>query len=149
MRCVAADPYIAAARFRRFRARRVTHERLFELADVVTVHTPLTLETRGMIGAREIARMRPGAWIVNCARGGIVDEAALLAALREGRLTGAAIDTWMSEPGGNPALLAHPAVIGTPHVGAATRQAKQRLVTYMARAVSRFLARRVADGRLR
>ena len=142
MRVVACDPYIARERFREHRARRLELHRVLEVADVVTLHTPLTDETRGFIGAREIARMRRGAWLVNCARGGLVDEAALKVALDEERLTGAALDTWVGEPAPDPALVRHPRVLGTPHVGAATVQCKARLVEFMVREVRRFLARR-------
>lgn len=142
MKVLACDPYIERARFRAHAARALVLPGLLELADVVTLHTPLTDETRGFIGARELARMRPGSWLVNCARGGLVDETALLAALDAGHLSGAAIDTWMDEPSPAPLLIQHPAVLGTPHVGAATRQAKARLVSYMVREVERFLRRR-------
>lgn len=142
MRVIACDPYIPRARFRARGARPRTLRQLLTECDVLTLHTPLTDETRGMIGAAEIAMLRPGAWIVNCARGGIVQEDALLAALELGQIAGAAIDVWMGEPDVNRELLEHPAVLGTPHVGAATRQAKARLVTMMVEAVGAWLEKR-------
>ena len=141
MKTLACDPYIARARFTEYACRPLPLPRLLELAQVVTLHTPLTAETRGFIGAPELARMRDGAWLINCARGGLVDETALLAALNAGRLTGAAIDTWVGEPTPRADLVNHERVLGSAHIGAATVQAKARLVTYMAREVQKFLSR--------
>jgi phosphoglycerate dehydrogenase-like enzyme len=96
---VAYDPYVGDARFQLLRVRRAaTLEELLDACDVLTVHTPLTDETRGMIGRRELARLSPGAVVVNMARGGIVDEAALAAALAGGQLRGAVLDVFTAEP---------------------------------------------------
>ena len=93
-------------------------------ADVVTLHVPLTPQTRHMIGAAQLARMKRGAYLVNTARGGLIDEAALAAALKEGRLAGAALDVFETEPvaAGHP-LAALPNVVLTPHIAAGTRDA--------------------------
>ena len=91
---------------------------LLEESDVVSLHVPLAPETRRLIGAPEIARMRRGAILVNTARGGLVDEAALLAALREGRLGGAGLDVRAEEPPADASLAALPTVVATPHVAA-------------------------------
>src|SRR5205823_6676753 len=93
--------------------------------DYITVHTPLTRETRGLLGEEAFAQVKPGVRVINCARGGIVDEAALLAALESGRVAGAALDVFAQEP--PPAdypLLQHPNVIATPHLRAPTQEAQ-------------------------
>jgi len=104
----------------------VTRDELFAQADVLSLHVPLTPETRGAIGARELALMRKDAILVNCARGGVVDEAALHAALSSGALRGAALDVFAHEPPGELPLLALPNVIATPHLGASTAEAQRR-----------------------
>lgn len=100
-------------------------------SDILTLHVPLTAHTRGLIGERELGRMKGGAYIVNCSRGGLIDEAALLAALESGHLAGAALDVVAGEPPpvGAPVwqLLHHPRVIATPHVGGATREAQAKI----------------------
>jgi len=110
---------------------RVPLHELLPRADVLTLHTPLTPETRGLIGARELALMKPDALLINTARGGIVDEAALADALTAGRLGGAGVDVLAEEPpvGGSPLLeLSVPRLIVTPHVAWASREARQRVV---------------------
>jgi len=104
----------------------VTRDELLAGADVLSLHVPLIPETRGTIGARELALMRKDAILVNCARGGVVDEAALQAALETGALRGAALDVFEKEPPGEHPLLALPSVIATPHVGASTAEAQRR-----------------------
>jgi len=102
-------------------------------ADFLTVHTPLTAETRGIISAREFARMKPNVRIINCARGGLIDERALYAALKEGRVAGAALDVFEEEPppADNP-LLHLDEVITTPHLGASTREAQEGVAVTVA-----------------
>lgn len=107
-------------------ARRSALSELLPACDVMTLHLPLTADTRGLIGAGELSVMKPTAVLVNCARGGVVDEAALLAALREGRLRGAALDVFETEPPGAHPLLELPNVIATPHIGATTHEAQTR-----------------------
>ena len=102
----------------------VSLDRLLSEADVVTLHVPLDDSTRGMIGAPQMARMQKGACLINAARGGLVDEAALVDALSSGHLEGAACDVFQLEPDANPDLLALPAFLGTPHIGGSTAEAQ-------------------------
>ena len=102
----------------------VSRDRLLAEAEIVTLHVPLDDSTRGMIGAAELARMQKGACLVNAARGGLVDERALIEALSSGHLAGAAFDVFQMEPEANPELLALPAFLGTPHIGGSTAEAQ-------------------------
>jgi D-3-phosphoglycerate dehydrogenase len=106
--------------------RRATLEELLPQADVLSLHLPLTRATRGLIGARALARLGPGAVLVNCGCGGVVDERALCDALVSGRLRGAALDVFATEPPGESPLLALPNVVLTPHLGGATLEARRR-----------------------
>jgi D-3-phosphoglycerate dehydrogenase len=101
----------------------VSLEAVLRRSDIVTVHVPLDLSTRGMIGERELKWMKTGAFLINTGRGGIVDEHAVAAALRSGRLGGAAFDVFAAEPPIDRELLEAPHFIGTPHIGAATNEA--------------------------
>jgi D-3-phosphoglycerate dehydrogenase / 2-oxoglutarate reductase len=118
-------------------------ERLLERVDILSLHCPLTDSTRGLIGRRELARMKPGSLLVNTARGAVVDEAALIEALRSGHLGGAGLDTFETEPvaADNP-LLALDNVILTPHVAGVTRNAALRVATMTAHNVVDVLAGR-------
>jgi D-3-phosphoglycerate dehydrogenase len=125
MRVVVYDPYLTAEAAGRLAVELVTLPELLRSADVVSVHTPLTDETRGLIGAEELASMKPTAYLINAARGGVVDEAALIAALRRAELAGAALDVFEEEPlPGDHPLLALENVVLVPHLGAATLEAQ-------------------------
>ena len=126
MPVAAYDPVLPAWPEEFQRVPRVSREEALARADVLSLHVPLTAETRGLIGAPELATMPRGAVLVNAARGGLVDEAALAAALASGQLRGAAIDVFASEPPGRMALLERPDVIATPHLGASTLEAQRR-----------------------
>jgi len=122
---------VAAARPGRSDDTRPSLEKLLPRADVLTLHCPLTEQTRGLIGERELAMMKPTAFLVNAARGGIVDEQALVEALRSGTIAGAAVDVLTVEPprDGNPLLAADlPNLIVTPHIAWASREARQRII---------------------
>lgn len=136
MRVQAYDPYLSRSRAEQVGIELVTLPDLLEEADFVSVHTPLTDETRGMIGARELSLMKPRAYLVNAARGGVVDEVALYEALKEGRLAGAALDVFEKEPiaGDNP-LLELENVVVVPHLGAATREAQASVAVEICEAV--------------
>jgi D-3-phosphoglycerate dehydrogenase / 2-oxoglutarate reductase len=125
MICLAHDPLVSAEAMRALGVEPLPLEALLAASDIVTLHTPLTPETRGLIGEERLRRMPQGAILVNAARGGLVDEAAVLSALESGRLAGAAFDVYAQEPPGMSALLRHPNVIATPHIGAATVEAQE------------------------
>ena len=109
--------------YREYGVQPVAFSALLEQADIVTVHVPLDASTRGLIGAHELSSMKRAAYLVNTARGGIVDESAVAAALVERRLAGAAFDVFTAEPPVNRELLRAPNFIGTPHIGAGTHDA--------------------------
>ncbi len=135
MNVIAYDPFLDAGFIRRHDAEPMDLESLLAAADVVTLHVPMTDETRGLLSAERIAGMKAGALLVNCARGGVVDEEALLAALEDGRLAGAALDVFAQEPPTDWQLAQHPHVVATPHLGAQTREAQVRISTETAKMV--------------
>ena len=139
MRVVAYDPYVAAERFRELGAERVeAPEDVYAAADFVTLHLPLTAETRGSVGAAAFEAMRPGVRVVNAARGELLDEEALLAALGSGRVAGAALDVFSSEPYSGP-LLELDNVVVTPHLAASTGEAQDRAGLIIAEQVAAAL----------
>jgi D-3-phosphoglycerate dehydrogenase len=146
MRVLVFDPYVAPERIRELGAEHArTLESLLEEADVLSLHTTLTPETRGLIGRRELARAKEGLRIVNVARGELIDEEALLEALRSGRVAGAALDVFSAEPYTGP-LLELDNVVVTPHLGASTREAQDRAGVIVAEQVAAVLEGRVASN---
>jgi len=147
MKVIAFDPFVTAEVAARLRVELVPLDELFARADFITVHTPLTPETRGLIGAATLARMKRGVRLVNCARGGIVDEEALAAAIRSGHVAGAALDVFAQEPppSGHP-LLALEQVIATPHLGASTGEAQVNVAVAIAQQVADFLCRGIIQN---
>lgn len=140
MSVIAYDPYISPERFGRFGTERMEDlDDLCRRADIITVHTPKTDETYGMLGKREFGLMRPGVRIINCARGGIVDEQALYQALKNGRAAGAGLDVFDSEPSQDNKLCRMDSVICTPHLGGSTREALERVGRDIAEEVIRAL----------
>src|SRR5579884_123510 len=143
MRLLAADPYASPETARKLNVELVSLEELLPQADFLTVHTVLTNGTRGLIGPEELARMKPTTRIINCARGGIVEEAALLDALNAGAIAGAALDVLSKEPPGEEptlrALIEHPKVIVTPHLGASTEEAQVRVALDVAEQIGEVL----------
>ncbi len=122
-------------------------EELLAWADVVTLHIPRTKETTHLINAETLARMKPGAYLINAARGGLVDETALLDALDNGGLAGAALDTFATEPlPADSPLRAHPKLVLTPHLGASTGEAQQAVSTILARQVLDYFATGAVAG---
>lgn len=144
MRLLAADPYAAPETARTLNAELVPLDELLAHADFVTVHTALTSGTRGLIGAAELARVKPGARLINCARGGVIDEEALLAALEAGTVAGAALDVFTSEPPAEGSvgrrLIEHPHVVATPHLGASTEEAQVNVAVDVAEQIVELLA---------
>ncbi len=145
MQVLASDLFITPEQAAREGVDLVELAELLERSDYLTVHAPLTRDTRGMIGEAEIARMRPGARLINCARGGIVSEAALFAALESGHLAGAALDVFEQEPPPpDGPLLRHPNVVATPHLGASTEEAQVNVAVDVADQILDVLAGRPA-----
>ena len=124
MRVLAFDPFVAAERAARQSIELTTLDDLLQQSDFLTVHTPLIQGTRSLLGPRELGRLKPGARLLNVARGGLIDEAALLSAVEEGRVAGAALDVFSQEPPEQGSLVAHPKIITTPHLGASTTEAQ-------------------------
>jgi len=142
MKVVAYDPFLSAEAAARMGVEPVTLDDLFARADFISVHTPLTAETKGLIGKDAFAKMKKSVRIVNCARGGIVDEVALAEAIRSGQVAGAALDVFVEEPPAkdNP-LLGLDAVVVTPHLGASTDEAQINVAIAIAEQVVDFLTR--------
>jgi D-3-phosphoglycerate dehydrogenase len=138
MRVVAYDPFVSADRFRELGVESDTLEGVLQRADFVTLHLPLSEETRNVIDASAIARMKDGVRIVNAARGELVDEEALIEALRSGKVAGAAIDVFSAEPYSGP-LLEAPNLVVTPHLAASTEEAQDRAGVIVAEQVAAAL----------
>lgn len=139
MNVIAYDPYLAPATAKGLGIRLVDQDRLLRDADVLSVHAALTPETQGLIGAAQLAKMKREAILVNCARGEIVDGAALAEALRSGRIAGAAIDVFAKEPPAGSPLLSAPNTAFTPHLGASTVEGQARAGTIVAEQVMKVL----------
>jgi D-3-phosphoglycerate dehydrogenase len=138
MKVIAYDPFVAAERFRELAVENVSFEDVLARSDFLTLHLPLTDETRGSFDADAIAKTRDGVRIVNAARGDLVDEGALVAALESGRVAGAAIDVFVPEPYDGP-LLRAPNVVVTPHLAASTDEAQDRAGVIVAEQVAAAL----------
>ncbi|HEY8695986.1 MAG TPA: phosphoglycerate dehydrogenase [Rhizomicrobium sp.] len=139
MKVVAYDPYLSPERAADLGIEKVELNDLLARADFVSLHTPLTGETRNIISADAINRMKKGARLINCARGGLVDEAALKAALDSGHLAGAALDVFEEEPAKTNILFGHERVVATPHLGAATMEAQENVALQVAEQISDYL----------
>jgi D-3-phosphoglycerate dehydrogenase len=133
MHCVAYDPFISKERAAQLGVEVMTLENLFKVADVITVHTPLIKETKHIVNAKSIATMKDGVRIINCARGGIIDEKALYDAIKSGKVAGAALDVFEAEPPFESPLLTLEQVIVTPHLGASTVEAQQNVAISVAK----------------
>ena len=135
MTVIACDPYAPPATSTQLGVRMVSLEELLTQADFISVHLPKNAETVGLIGDRELHLVKPSVRIINAARGGIVDEAALVAALRDGRVAGAGVDVYAKEPCTDSPLFSLDNVVATPHLGASTSEAQEKAGTQVARSV--------------
>jgi D-3-phosphoglycerate dehydrogenase len=142
MKVIGYDPFIGREAAAKLGVELAELDDLLARADFITIHTPLTAETKGLIGADALARMKKGALLVNAARGGIVDESALYASLESGHLGGAALDVFVEEPApaGSP-LVAHPRLVCTPHLGASTDEAQEKVAIEVAEQMVAFAER--------
>jgi D-3-phosphoglycerate dehydrogenase len=139
MKVAAYDPFLSPERALALGVEKVELDELFQRADFITLHTPLTDATRNIVDARAIAKMKKGVRIINCARGGLVVEADLKAALEEGHVAGAAIDVFPVEPAKEDILFGREDVIATPHLGASTTEAQENVALQIAEQISDFL----------
>jgi D-3-phosphoglycerate dehydrogenase len=141
MKVIAYDPFLSPERALDLGVEKVELDDLLKRADFITLHTPLTDKTRNIIDAKAIEKMKTGVRIVNCARGGLVDEVALRAALDAGKVAGAAFDVFVTEPATENPLFGHPNVVCTPHLGAATTEAQENVALQVAEQMSDYLLR--------
>src|SRR5438034_3230014 len=141
MKVIAYDPFLAPERAAELGVEKVDLPELLRRADFVTLHTPLTDKTKGIIDGKAITAMKKGVRIINCARGGLVDEGALRAALDSGHVAGAAFDVFTEEPATKNPLFGHPNVVCTPHLGAATTEAQENVALQIAEQMSDYLLR--------
>ncbi len=139
MRVIAHDPFLSAERARDIGVERVELAELYRRADLISLHVPKTDSTAGMINAAALAQMKPGVRLVNCARGGLIVEADLKAALDAGDVAGAALDVFAEEPARDNPLFGHPRVVCTPHLGASTTEAQENVALQVAEQMADYL----------
>ena len=149
MKVIVHDPFISQAAAEKLGAELVSFDDLLARADAITVHVPRTKDTKGLLGRKAFEKARPGVLLINAARGGIVDEAALVEALDDGRVGGAAMDVFEVEPPGSEhPLVNHPNVICTPHLGASTEQAQVNVAIAVSEQVRDYLLNDIIDNAL-
>ncbi len=139
MNVVGYDPVVSPERAQELGIELVSLEQLFQRADAITVHTPLTADTKGLMNDQTIEKLKPGVLLINAARGGIYDEAALVRGLESGRIGGVGVDVFVEEPPGATELVKHPKVVATPHLGASTDEAQLRVAVEIAHQVVDYL----------
>ena len=139
MKVVAYDPFLSEERAEKLGVQKVELDDLLARADFITLHVPKTEQTSNILNAEAIAKMKPGVRVVNCARGGLVDEAALAEALKSGHVAGAAFDVFEVEPATDSPLFNLPNVVCTPHLGAATTEAQENVAVQVAEQMSDYL----------
>ncbi|WP_131118257.1 phosphoglycerate dehydrogenase [Lichenihabitans psoromatis] len=141
MRVIAFDPFLSAERALALGVERVELDELLARADFITLHTPMTPQTKNILSAENLAKTKTGVRIINCARGGLIDEEALRKELDNGHVAGAAIDVFATEPAKENVLFGHPNVVCTPHLGAATNEAQENVALQVAEQMSDYLIR--------
>ena len=139
MKVIAFDPFLSAERAVQLGVEKVELDELFRRADFITLHTPLTEKTKNIIDAAAIAKMKDGVRIINCARGGLVVEEDLAAAIKSGKVAGAGVDVFVTEPAETSPLFGLPNVVCTPHLGAATTEAQENVALQVAEQMSDYL----------
>ena len=139
MKVVAYDPFLSQERAEKLGVQKVDLDELLARADFITLHVPKTEQTSNILNAEAIAKMKPGVRVINCARGGLVDEAALAEALKSGHVAGAAFDVFEVEPATDSPLFNLPNVVCTPHLGAATTEAQENVAVQVAEQMSDYL----------
>lgn len=144
MNLIAYDPFISPDYARNLKVELVSLEKLLKESDFITLHLPLTPETKSLIGAKELAKVKPTVRIINCARGGLIDEVALSKAIEKGKVAGAAIDVFTIEPATDSILFKSDKIIVTPHLGASTAEAQASIATDIAEQVLAVLSNRPA-----
>jgi D-3-phosphoglycerate dehydrogenase / 2-oxoglutarate reductase len=141
MRVIAYDPFLNEERAAELGVEKVDLDDLLKRADFITLHTPMTAQTKNILSAENIAKTKKGVRIINCARGGLVDEVALRAALDSGHVAGAAFDVFVEEPATSNPLFGHPNIVATPHLGASTNEAQENVALQVAEQMSDYLTR--------
>jgi D-3-phosphoglycerate dehydrogenase len=141
MKVIAYDPFLSQERATEIGVEKIELDELFKRADFITLHTPLTDKTRNIIDANAITKMKKGVRIINCARGGLVDEAAVAEALKSGQVAGGAFDVFVTEPATESLLFGLRNVVCTPHLGAATSEAQENVALQVAEQMSDYLLR--------
>jgi D-3-phosphoglycerate dehydrogenase len=139
MRVIAYDPYLSAERAEDLGVEKVSLDDLLARADFITLHVPMTPETKNILSAEAIAKTKKGVRIINCARGGLIDEKALKAALDSGQVAGAALDVFETEPAKENVLFGNEKVVATPHLGASTTEAQENVALQVAEQISDYL----------
>ena len=139
MKVVAYDPFLSDERAKTLGVTKVDLDELLHRADFITLHVPLTDKTRNILSAENLAKTKKGVRIINCARGGLIDEAALVEALKSGHVAGAALDVFEVEPATENPLFNLPNVVSTPHLGAATTEAQENVALHVAEQMSDYL----------
>ena len=141
MHVIAYDPFLTPERALDLGVEKVELDALLARADIITLHAPMTPQTKNILSVENLAKSKKGVRIINCARGGLVDEAALRALLESGHVAGAAFDVFMNEPATENPLFGHPNVVCTPHLGASTSEAQENVALQVAEQMSDYLIR--------
>ena len=139
MKVIAFDPFLSLERAQELGVEKVELDELLPRADFITLHTPMTPQTKNILSAEALAKTKPGVRIVNCARGGLIDEVALKGGLDSGHIAGAALDVFETEPAKEHPLFGHEKVVATPHLGASTNEAQENVALQVAEQISDYL----------